>query len=67
MRLKGELVLIETRCPWGQPPSVLGEGEGEGEGERKERVGWVGHTGREESLVGPGEHSEPFIQHEAGE
>ena len=42
-------------------------GWGRVRGERKERVGWVGHTGREESLVRPGEHSKPFIQHEAGE
>lgn len=65
--LKVKLVLIGTmqrvKVPMGQPPSVLGGGRGK----RKERVGWAGHTGREESLVRLGKHSEPFIQHKAGE
>lgn len=33
------------------------------ERKRKEWVGWVGRTGRVGTLVGPGEHSGPFIQH----
>ena len=48
-------------------PSVLGVQGGEGEGEEGTGGMARAHTGREESLVGPGEHSEPFIQHEAGE
>lgn len=66
-RLKVKLVLMGTMQSQGAHGAASLSLEGEGEGKRKERVGWAGHTGREESLVGPGEHSEPFIQHKAGE
>lgn len=46
-------------APKGLPPSVLGEGE------RKEGTGRAHRKGGESG--GTGEHSEPFIQHKAGE
>lgn len=42
----------ETRCPWAA--SLTNGGR-----ERKERVGWAGHTGREESVVGLGNTASP--------
>lgn len=62
MKLKGELFLTGTahgdKVPMGQPPSVLGEGEG------KEGTGRAHRKGGESGQAR--EHSEPFIQQEAG-
>ena len=54
VRLKGEPVLIETRCPWGQPPSVLRGGGGWGWGGKEGTggMGWAHRKGGESGRAG---------------